>query len=441
MTPPSPSPSAAQRALRVASIVKHVLMYLIDEDDSFGHLDPAYKGVRPALCLTSLVSPVFRIVSQQLMHVDLIFDGGTPQMKAWLVAVQTRRSDYVNKRVVFVERPHKRDGEDDKVEQKPMDRDPAVLAVVLGKLNRPVVLWIQLESLAKLPAEAFLGENLSDLKILELPVPLTTSPKRPLFSLVTLSLHDRVPPVDNYGECGKIHLCFKCGSAHHGAMDCPLTRWGLPADWTNTIRFFSPPPTSLGLTMLHMSAFPFFSLYIRDFKPLARTLSVLALPTISKVSQRGPHAIELIESCHNIDDLLIRQLPELDILAPLLQAAPPSLQHLIIEVLVGRLGAGIPEIHPSALVRDCDCEDCKEAARDPVADLLVLLQSRRLSRITIKDAARISPLQSEQLYSAAERNGVQLTIQRRLEGLSCCEQSELDRMIKKSAELFGQLAV
>ncbi|GAA5947496.1 hypothetical protein JCM10213_008187 [Rhodosporidiobolus nylandii] len=201
---------------------------------------------------------------------------------------------------------------------------------------------------------------------------------------------------------------------------------------------------------------------LMSLKPLAPTLRTLVLPYQQSTSavylpgQSAPfdNLATFLAACSNLTHLVVPLLWD----AELVEAAPSSVTHITIS-----------RVHADAFRTLCvdfeklseswtsdvelrinheydhwrlgDKVDVWKKVEESCARRGIKVVSRRLSRITIKDAARISPLQSEQLYSAAERNGVQLTIQRRLEGLSCCEQSELDRMIKKSAELFGQLAL
>ncbi|GAA5867164.1 hypothetical protein JCM8547_006260 [Rhodosporidiobolus lusitaniae] len=163
---------------------------------------------------------------------------------------------------------------------KPVNWDVAVLALLIKNLHKPLVLWIRLDSLKKLSAEVFSSSNLITPEILELPVPLTTNEDLvPSFHLRTLILNDHVPIPNKKGECGLLHVCCVCGSQSHAAVDCPLSRWGLPGDWTSTIRFLSPALSDL--QCLNLRDFPYFSLYVKLLLPSLQNPQALLLPDVS----------------------------------------------------------------------------------------------------------------------------------------------------------------
>ncbi|GAA5824356.1 hypothetical protein JCM11251_000387 [Rhodosporidiobolus azoricus] len=449
---------AASKALSVASIASLVLDYLaiVDGCRIIGQttLAGSIRQVRRTLLLTSLISPTFRALSQKKLQHDLLFDRGTRQMKQWLAFAGKRGPDWVNREVLFIEKPEEEEEEKEtrtkEEDVKPMiiEWDVAVLMVVLRKLKKPEVLWLQLESLSKLPAEAFSLPNLKSVKNFELPVPLTSSLTRPSFSPEALFLHDRVPLPNNYGEhCGKLHICCLCGSQHHGAIKCPLVRWGLPADWTNTIRLFAPlphAPESERLDHLSLLKFPYFALYVRDLLNLVPNLSSLALPSLEEWTQRSRHACTLLGSCHSLQELFLSRLPEPEILLSLLRAVPRTapLRFLAFEWLVGKLGADHPQVHPNAY-RYCDCDDCREM-RDPVAelgDLFEPLAERGVREMVVHNAKHVSLSRAQKLKDEAWKWGIELMFGTLWVGLTCCEQSELDRLIEHSTALFAEASL
>ncbi|GAA5918279.1 hypothetical protein JCM6882_006316 [Rhodosporidiobolus microsporus] len=449
----SASPSAASRALSVASIASLVLEHVAIIDDTKMHgVGPVSLSIRIArrhLFFTSLISPLFRTLSQRKLQRNLLFDRGTTQMKQWLEFADKRGSDWVNEQVLFIEEPvegTKVQAEDVDVKPLVIEWDVVVFMVVLSKLKKTETLWIALESLAKLPGDAFASCNFNHLKSLELPVPLSDSVHRPSFDLDLLFLHDRVPLPQNYGECcGKLHICCKCGSQHHAAIDCQLVRWGLPADWTNTLRLLSPPSndsSDQGLWLLSLLHFDYFSLYLRDLRNLVPSVSVLELPRVDQWTQRSPHAVDLVRDCHNTQHLLLAGLPEPSITLSLLQAIPRTapLKVFGLEWLSGKLGVDHPDVHPDAF-EYCDCEDCRVEKRDPVAELIEVLRpmSRRgIQLVLVRNAKNVSETQVEAMQDEALRCGIKLCVLTRYLGYTAGEQSKLDRLIERSTKLFAE---
>ncbi|GAA5976078.1 hypothetical protein JCM11641_003275 [Rhodosporidiobolus odoratus] len=230
--------------------------------------------------------------------------------------------------------------------------------------------------MAKISVEALMGDNLRDLVILELPVPFTTTNLTPAFSLSSLILRDRAPLPDSIGECcGLYHSCCLCGSQHHAAIDCKLQRWGLPAVWIQTIRYFSPKPASDGLNFLSLLNFPYFSL-------------------------------------------------------------PPFLAHLSIEVLKGLLEAGLAEVHPSLLQRDCQCGKCAFFSPDTISEFFDFLQITPLRQVRVNVGVHVSDRQLAALETVARRRGIKFDIGIVANGLYPAQQARLDGLVEQSIPLL-----
>ncbi|GAA6030925.1 hypothetical protein JCM8097_008939 [Rhodosporidiobolus ruineniae] len=175
---------------------------------------------------------------------------------------------------------------------------------------------------------------------------------------------------------------------------------------------------------------------------LPSQLNVLILhDRIDSCLRRFPHALTLIKSCHNLEALKLERFPEPALLLQLLEACPsPYLTRLSAEVLVGRLGAGLHEIHPDILKRTCNCAECEFEASDTVEELYDFLDKgvwrTRVREIVIDVGARVSEVQEEKLLFMAEMRGVKLCFKVLANGLS---QAELDDMVERSARLFEQM--
>ncbi|GAA5916346.1 hypothetical protein JCM6882_000859 [Rhodosporidiobolus microsporus] len=296
------SPLAAV-ALSVPAVVKEVLLNLARMSFPFdAHPIVGLEHAYPALCTAALVSRCWRDVAQRLLQRNLIFTCGK-QVKKWL---ETRR--------FFLPEPPRRLARQAPFKPQKADGDGAkwsyeAIGEMLKKVQGTMWLYFLLMGQREVPGEWLTGENLRDVQGLDFSAPFTPCTTSPHFSLAYLVVHDFVP---RYAR-----------------------------NWTASFELLKCSPSPATLHSLDLVPFSQFAKYALDLIPFVHSLHALALPSIALTADVW-RLILLAPACKNLHLLSVETFS--GVLPELLLAFPSTLAHVNIDVVLGTVGAGAPDI-------------------------------------------------------------------------------------------------
>ncbi|GAA5916351.1 hypothetical protein JCM6882_000860 [Rhodosporidiobolus microsporus] len=394
--------SPAQDALRSLKIAELILRALVEKVDADEYLEQTRDRDR-VLAPLATVSSAFRLAVRRLLHETLLFTG-TKAIKRWLEAAG-KRPDFPTKELIFRdEYPFKAQEEGGNENAKwsfELVKQVVDTAVNVQRLDflffgRPQV-----------PFSLLLSQNLRGVKHFTLGSPLQFESSKPSalpFSLTKLEL------IDTLGA-----------------------RMNRNAGWEETVRHLAAfPQVGRSLRYLALDGFIGSFIFAGPLIPLAAQLTQLSIPPIlDVVKQDLLKMLLVIKNCYSLVYLRIGFFNSA--MPPILEDFPPAtVRHLVIDLVQGTLGCGIPDLVDADLIK----------GNDTWKNLIQSLETRSgLVYLEIRDAMLLGMQRALDLYDLCLAKGTHLCIEKCSDDLSQAEQlQELKDLIEATEDRRARAA-